>query len=403
MNVISINSVYDTPSDHNLFLSFWKKYYFESRSEALPGPRGPQMAFVTSAMRRKPLPIEKLKEFFLKYNCHLVLNQVYNIGHDYGTPEDTKIDWQVSGTIAFSNLEMFVVIGTNETEDEDSKDNFYSNIMVHGVNTEMSKVLIADFLANTEPYPAYKSEGKVYMLMTNSNGRLEFKSLPKRVDSPLIRDNYSPEVVSGYDRITGDLTGKVPHGRIGIFDGPPGTGKTHLVESLITGNEDVNFVFVPPYTITGLTEPSGLPALIDFSASNDNKPIVLVCEDADEIIAPRDAGNISYVSQVLNLGDGILGKLLDIRLILTTNAKRQHFDSAITRPGRLSSIVKVGNLSAEQANEIYKRLTGKEGTFESDKSLAQVYSAASDAGWKAPVIETSRPMGFVKPSTPPPY
>lgn len=246
-----------------------------------------------------------------------------------------------------------------------------------------------DTLTIDDPPP---KKGTVYMLMIGANGP-EFRALPNRVNSDFVSDNYETDVMDGFGRIKSDLEAKKPHGRIGILDGPPGTGKTHLVRGLLTSVDGTkaSFVFVSPKDVPHLADPSFLPALVTFSGSS-KKSIIFVIEDADECLAPRGADNISAVSAILNLGDGILGELLDIRLVMTTNAKRQEFDAAITRPGRLSACVRVGTVSATKANKIFKRLTGKDGEFSSPATLAEVYSKASDVGFVS--VTKEKTIGF---------
>jgi hypothetical protein len=239
-----------------------------------------------------------------------------------------------------------------------------------------------------------KSKGTVHMMVQGAQGP-EFISMPRKVESPLERGNYSDSALAGYERVTKDLEGSNPAGRIAIFDGPPGTGKTHLLKSLLTECGKTAFVLVSPDLLTSMTGPGVLPALLDFSRSQArNRSITFLVEDADECIAKRGGDNMSAVSAVLNLGDGILGQLLDIRLVLTTNAKRKEMDEAVTRPGRLSALVKVDVLPIWQCETIYKRLTNKDpyGIFERESCLAEVYSKAFDSGWTPP--STTKSLGF---------
>lgn len=240
--------------------------------------------------------------------------------------------------------------------------------------------------------------GSVYMLMADRNG-CSFKSLPNKITDHLESRNYSPEVMVGFNRIVEDLKNKHPKGRIGIFDGAPGTGKTFLIRGLLTTVTETLFVFVSPKDLVNLTGPEILPALIDFASDfgEDNKSITLLVEDADECIAPRGSDNMSAISSVLNLGDGILGQLLDIRIIMTTNAKRSEMDSAITRPGRLSALIHVDKLPTVQANMVYNRLLGNTWGLETEPftqktTLAEVYQKAFDAGY-IPVTK-EQPIGF---------
>ena len=83
--------------------------------------------------------------------------------------------------------------------------------------------LIEDFMARTQPL---ETSGRVFML-TSTNSGLKFSPLPAVVNSPLVRENYSNEVLTTFERISKDLDRPTPTGRIAILDGPPGTGKTH--------------------------------------------------------------------------------------------------------------------------------------------------------------------------------
>jgi ATP-dependent 26S proteasome regulatory subunit len=122
--------------------------------------------------------------------------------------------------------------------------------------------------------------------------------------------------------------------------------------------------------------------------------MVLILEDADEVLAPRENGNLSAISGVLNIGDGIVGSTLDIRIVATTNAKETQLDPAVKRPGRLNVFAHVGKLSPEQCSEIYTRLTGRVGEFSKSLVLAEIYQRAYDEGWTGLKETVTRSMGF---------
>lgn len=246
--------------------------------------------------------------------------------------------------------------------------------------------------------------GRVYVIVQTREGP-QFRSMGIG-GLPLERDNYSEEVMKGYDRIVADLSASSPNGRIAILDGKPGTGKTFLVRALLDEVKDAIMVIVPSNLVSHLGQPDMIPALIDLHRNNNGKAMVFLIEDADECLAPRMGDNMSAVSTILNLGDGILGRVLDIRIICTTNADHQEIDEAIKRPGRLSAMVHVGALDPEKACKVYERLTGKPARiypditnpmksapfFVKQTSLAQVYQIARDAGWTPPPEE--RKVGF---------
>lgn len=220
---------------------------------------------------------------------------------------------------------------------------------------------------------------------------------------PLIEDNYSEEVVEQYHIIADDLGSEEPLGRLSIIDGPPGTGKTYLVRGLINEIPECKFVIVPPHLVSHLGNPEFASFFLQERSNEDTKkkrPLVLILEDADECLAQRDGMNQSSISAVLNLTDGIIGSLIDFRIIATTNVKKIDIDDALTRAGRLSAAMTIGELKLDHAREIYMRLTGcsKEDAAKAiDKNcvLADVYAKAKGRK-KAGAMKSkkSKPVGF---------
>ncbi len=50
---------------------------------------------------------------------------------------------------------------------------------------------------------------------------------------------------------------------------------------------------------------------------------MLIVEDADECLVQRGSDNMSTIASVLNISDGILGSILDVRVLATTNAEKE--------------------------------------------------------------------------------
>jgi SpoVK/Ycf46/Vps4 family AAA+-type ATPase len=120
------------------------------------------------------------------------------------------------------------------------------------------------------------------------------------------------------------------------------------------------------------------------------KTMVLVIEDADRCLTSRGSDNISAISAILNLSDGIIGNLLDLRIVCTTNAEIDNIDAALMRSGRLSARIEVNLLDVEQAKVIYTRVGGTQEQVWDKKyySLSDVYALA-----KGKVIEESPGQG----------
>lgn len=212
-----------------------------------------------------------------------------------------------------------------------------------------------------------------YVVITNSTG-LQLKSIGHPAQS-LIKENYNKNVIKNYNYILSQLEKEIPFGRIILMHGVPGTGKTHLIKgfmhSLNKPDFNVRFVFLDPDCLFRYDNST----LLSVIAKNVGTT-VLVIEDGDELIVPRKDGSPLAISKLLNMSDGIIGNLLDLRLIITTNALNIEIDEAIKRPGRLCASVSVDKLSPEQANLSYKKITGQNGNFTSPISLAEIYQVA---------------------------
>ncbi len=231
--------------------------------------------------------------------------------------------------------------------------------------------------------PRTEPSGAVYALLENMGGT----SIQQigTVQAKLIRENYAADVLRGYDQVVADLMTDAPKGRFAIFDGPPGTGKTFLLRTIFSAAPRCHFVLVPPSLVGKLGDPGMLTTLLQ--ARRQNSPLVLVLEDADSVIAVRERESMGALQTALNLGDGVLGDLINIRVIATTNSPIENLDPAIMRPGRLSARVRVDRLPMSQAQVVLKRLLS-DAKIESDvpqfqvnPTLAEIYGAALDLGW----------------------
>lgn len=229
------------------------------------------------------------------------------------------------------------------------------------------------------------SKGTVNLIVNGSAGP-EIVPANHKINNTFIAGNYSKETIERYNHIRACIESDNPCGRIVVMEGDPGVGKSFLIKALITEMQ-ARFVIVPAHMIQQISGPDLLPLLIEEnwegSTARSPLPIVLILEDADAALAKRKSeGGSSLVSDLLNMGDGILGELCNVRIIATTNTKKVSLDAAITRPGRLCTYMHIDKLDKKQANEVYNRLGGKERTFTSPTTLAEVYRAARPDTWK---------------------
>jgi hypothetical protein len=232
--------------------------------------------------------------------------------------------------------------------------------------------------------------GHIFAIVSQG-GRLGLSSIGS-AGIPLTQNNYALDVLEDYNFVVNDLNSSHPSGRIVIMEGEPGTGKTHLIRALLLEVPDAMFILVAPDMVASLAGPELLPLLMTHKQSYMlDGPIILILEDADKCLVTRQGDNIGSIQALLNLGDGILGSLLDLRIVATTNAKKLEIEGAILRDGRLSRRLEVGPLDLARAKSRFLELV-PDGNFEEnlpvvrdrDKqklTIAQVYGLARKSGW----------------------
>lgn len=242
----------------------------------------------------------------------------------------------------------------------------------HALVEQFARVLRENVTDPVRPPPA----GQVFMLSQTQHG---IQLLPIGLGGmPVVSDNYSEDVMSRFTTARTDLESKTPSGRLIMLDGPPGTGKTYLVRGFMHHVPKAKFIIVPPHLVQSLADPTLVTTFIHQAMSDKNRTLVLVLEDADQCLSARKADNMSSISAVLNLSDGIIGGLFDIRILATTNTPIQEWDPAILRPGRLSASIKIGKLSLAQSRKIFARVFGSGGSDRAsvvtdEMTLAEIY------------------------------
>ncbi|MDP2683462.1 MAG: AAA family ATPase [bacterium] len=275
-----------------------------------------------------------------------------------------------SATMAFEQGFASFAIGSNNWA------SFYYSIADIKLATKINKLC--------KKYFTPRALSRNIYVITYSNGRCQLTDIGKAA-LPLERNNYCEKVLLEYDFITNDLKSSAPSGRITIIEGVPGSGKTFLVRGLLNDAPSCTCVIVPASMLSELAGPNLISVLLDAKKCGGSEyPILLIIEDGDMAIIKRDAGNMNTITSLLNFGDGMLGGLMDLRIVITTNAIRLDIDDAIKRPGRLSGTISVNNLTIIHANEILSRLLNKQIVVYEDRdkpTLADVYKKARQLGW----------------------
>lgn len=202
------------------------------------------------------------------------------------------------------------------------------------------------------------------------------------VDTPrwnTIKANYPAEVGAALERIVSLPMPPEHGGRLLLWYGDPGTGKTTAIRSLGHAWQewaDIHFVLDPEAFFASpeyLMHVVADEDLWDPRAVSSSRWKVLVVEDTDELIrsdARLDGG--ASMGRLLNLTDGILGHGLRVLLLITTNEPMRGLHPAVVRPGRCLADVQFRPFTHSEADSW---LEGSAPTPGGESTLAELYRA----------------------------
>jgi hypothetical protein len=230
-----------------------------------------------------------------------------------------------------------------------------------------------------------KESNEVFVLTKYEDATVNLEEAGE-IKATLVEGNYGSEEIEQATKIVYGLGENNLHGRLIVIEGPPGTGKTYLVKGIVSAVKGAIFILVSPSNLRHVFAPDFIPRLNrireNYLEQHELKeaPTVIIVEDADELLVHRMADNMASVASLLNLTDGILGSLMDLYVIATTNSQGIEIDEALKRPGRMAAHIKTGNLSQEHAASIYRRLVDNESVnYLGKPDLASIYAQAASA------------------------
>jgi SpoVK/Ycf46/Vps4 family AAA+-type ATPase len=183
-------------------------------------------------------------------------------------------------------------------------------------------------------------------------GRTGVETHNKELEVPQwlhIKPNYPDSTRAELDKLM-QWTKFPDIGKLLLWHGPPGTGKTTAIRALASEwrkwcsmnyiADPEKFLHDPNYMMNVILRNGGDTDFEEdeMSQKSKSKGQLIVLEDSGELIKTDSKQEVGQgVSRLLNMTDGIIGQGLPYLVLITTNEELGQLNEAATRPGRCAS------------------------------------------------------------------
>lgn len=208
-----------------------------------------------------------------------------------------------------------------------------------------------------------------------------------------IQNNYSIATVKQVKSLL-DLDQPDELGKIILWHGPPGTGKTYLVRSALQEwhhrlKAQIEIILDPEKFFGDAAYMQNI-----LTIQNDTSVLrIMVMEDAANFLDIGSRQNPGF-ARLLNMTDGLIGQGQRLLFLFTANEQLDRIDPAILRAGRCLQQLKIDPLTKDEAVKWLKVKKINPSNLDlADTSLASLFEIVKKNTLKRNLLETSR-FGF---------
>ena len=199
-------------------------------------------------------------------------------------------------------------------------------------------------------------------------GEILYRDHKEPVDWAKIAENYTEGTREALSELMLHEADTPRSGKIILWHGEPGTGKSWALRSLVSSWRDwcqANLILDPE---SAFADPKYVAQLL--KAQGPTKHRLLICEDADSLVSSRE-GREGRLERILNMADGLVGQGANVMILITTNAGPDHLDPAVSRPGRCFANIAFKRFTLEETKA---RVKGSGLRVKTAMTLAETYN-----------------------------